>query len=302
MHDLKFPQSIYNQYMQYNQKLETLLYIEDELFYTPQKSTPPFFDAELYQKFTRDYIHGESPLKWKQNELNKEINDAFHNSFEQQNRIVNTFKGRVEFANHQNVSPDKWVPEWFEKVIELGFENEKLMASILLNSVKEVFFDEALSVSKMTIRDAAMDVCNYLVTVDIKPTEGFKNKIRDSVLSDEEVSFEYIKNVYSAYGSDEITDNLFKTNNIFPSIMKERNIQQYMKDGFIKDIDMLKQKDELNIFLVKSKSIGMTRYLSYLKDNRKSDFASLKLNLPNDPVINTVINNSLKNNKTSFKP
>lgn len=302
MQDLKFPQSIYNEYKKYNQKLETLLYIEDELFYTPQKSTPPFFDQELYQKFTKDYIHGETPLKWKQNELDKEINDAFHNSFQQQNRIVNTFKGRVEFANYQNISPEKWVPEWFEKVIELGFENEKLMASILLNSVKEEFFEEALNISKMTKREAAMDVCNYLITVDMKPTEAFKNRIEDSVLSDEEVAFQYIKHVYSSYGSDHITDKLFKTDDTFSSIMKERDIKKYMKDGFVKDIDILKEKDELNIFLVKSKSTGMTRYLSYLKDNRKSDFASLKLNLPNEPVINTVIDNSLKNDRVRPKP
>lgn len=42
----------------------------------------------------------------------------------------------------------------------------------------------------------------------------------------------------------------------------------------------------------------MTKYLSYLKDNKKSEFASLRLNLPND----TVIDNSLKNKKTFFKP
>lgn len=101
----------------------------------------------------------------------------------------------------------------------------------------------------MTNRDAAMDVCNQLFTVDIKPTEEFKKRIKDIVLSDQEVSFQYIKNVYSSYGSDEITDQIFKTNDIFPSIMKEKDIQKYMRDGFITDIDMLKQKDELNIFL-----------------------------------------------------
>lgn len=297
MQDLKFPQSIYNDYKNSNEKLETLLYIEDELFYTPQKSIPPFFNQQLYDKFTKDYINGETPLKWKQNELNKEINEAFHNSFEQQNKIVNTFKGRVEFANYQNISPEKWVPEWFEKVVDLGFENEKLIASILLNSSKDEFFDEALNISKMTKRDAAMDVCNYLFTVDIKPTQEFKNKIADIILSDEEASFQYIKNVYSIYGNDEITDKIFKNNDIFSSMMKERDIKKYMKDGFSVDIENLKEKDELNIFLVKSKSVGITKYLSYLKDNKKSDFASLKINLPNEPVINTVIDNSLKNNK-----
>lgn len=301
MHQLNFPQELEIKIKNSNERFETFTYIEDQLFYTPPKKRPSFFNDDIYNDFMSLYLDDGLPIKWKQNEINKEIEDNLLILMQSQYSIVNQFQDNIEYANNNNIPPSEWVYNWFNKTIQLEiFENKDHLSAVLLNSVKDDFFEESLNISGKTLKKVALDATDLLFTMDVIVSDNFKNKIEKEILSDDDLAFSYLKNVYIVNGSDHITDQIFKNKELFSEIIKNNDIRKIMQEGLDVDIDSLKKSGDYNSFSIKRKTNGVSEYLKLLKENKDPQYHTIESYFLQNHDIKLALNNQMK--KSKFNP